>query len=105
MGTYDAAVDLKRVDLNLLVAFDALMAERSVSAAADRLAVGQSAMSSTLARLRKLINDPVLIREGRTMQATPVAEALAEPVREALAQIEEMLSNTHRFDPALDRRS
>ncbi|QYN33526.1 LysR family transcriptional regulator [Pseudonocardia sp. DSM 110487] len=97
-------MDLNRVDLNLLVAFDALMAERSVTAAAARLSVGQSAMSSTLARLRKLLNDPVLVREGRTMVATPVAEALAEPVQQALADIQSMLSGRRSFDPAVDRR-
>jgi DNA-binding transcriptional LysR family regulator len=98
-------VDLNRVDLNLLVAFDALMAERSVTAAAARLSVGQSAMSSTLARLRKLLNDPVLVREGRTMVATPVAEALVEPVQRVLSDVRSVLSGRRGFDPAVDRRT
>lgn len=98
-------VDLNHVDLNLLVAFDALMAERSVTAAAARLSVGQSAMSSTLARLRKLLDDPVLVRAGRTMVATPTAEALADPIRETLDRIQSMLSNRRGFDPALDERT
>jgi DNA-binding transcriptional LysR family regulator len=98
-------VDLNRVDLNLLVAFDALMAERSVTAAAARLSVGQSAMSSTLARLRKLLNDPILVREGRAMVATPVAEALVEPVQQALTDIQAVLSGRRGFDPAVDRRT
>ena len=59
------------VDLNLLVAFDALISERSVTQAARRLSIGQSAMSSTLARLRKLFDDPLLFRDGRTMTPTP----------------------------------
>ncbi|MFJ9381293.1 LysR family transcriptional regulator [Streptomyces sp. NPDC101455] len=100
-----SSVDLNRVDLNLLVAFDALMAERSVTAAAARLSVGQSAMSSTLGRLRALFNDPVLVREGRTMVATPVAESLAGPVRETLDRIQSMLSNRRGFDPAADERT
>jgi DNA-binding transcriptional LysR family regulator len=99
------AIDLNRVDLNLLVAFDALMAERSVSAAAARLSVGQSAMSSTLARLRRLLNDPVLVRDGRSMVATPVAESLAVPVRETLDGIQALLSVRRDFDPAVDQRT
>ncbi|WP_329343417.1 LysR family transcriptional regulator [Streptomyces sp. NBC_01352] len=87
------------------MAFDALMAERSVTAAAARLSVGQSAMSATLIRLRKLLNDPVLIREGRKMVATPAAEALAGPVRETLDRIQSMLSSRQVFDPALDERT
>ena len=67
-------VDLRRVDLNLLVAFDALMSERSVTRAARQLNIGQSAMSSTLARLRKLLDDPVLVRNGRELVATPFAQ-------------------------------
>jgi DNA-binding transcriptional LysR family regulator len=98
-------VDLNRVDLNLLVAFDALMAERSVTAAATRLSVGQSAMSSTLARLRKLFDDPILVREGRTMVATPEAEALVAPVHEALNRIRSLLAGRGAFDPALDERT
>jgi DNA-binding transcriptional LysR family regulator len=98
-------VDLNRVDLNLLVAFDALMAERSVTAAAARLSVGQSAMSSTLGRLRKLFDDPILIREGRTMVATPAAEALAGPVRDTLDKIQSILAGRRGFDPTVDERT
>jgi DNA-binding transcriptional LysR family regulator len=91
-------VDLHRVDLNLLVAFDALMAECSVTQAARRLNVGQSAMSSTLARLRKLFDDP-LIREGRGLAATALAESLTKQVREVLLQIESILTHRTDFDP------
>jgi DNA-binding transcriptional LysR family regulator len=66
-------MDLRRVDLNLLVAFDALMDERSVTRAAERLFVGQSAMSATFARIRDLFDDPVLLREGRQLVPTPEA--------------------------------
>jgi DNA-binding transcriptional LysR family regulator len=97
-------VDLNNVDLNLLVAFDALLTERSVTKAADRLSVGQSAMSSTLNRLRKLLDDPVLVRQGRGVVATPLAESLVEPVRDALSEIDHVLSRTRVFDPAHDRR-
>jgi DNA-binding transcriptional LysR family regulator len=61
-------------------------------------------MSSTLTRLRKLLNDPVLTREGRTMVATPVAEALVGPVQQVLADIQSVLSGRRSFDPAVDRR-
>jgi DNA-binding transcriptional LysR family regulator len=98
-------VDLNRVDLNLLVAFDALMAERSVTRAAERLCVGQSAMSSTLARLRRLLDDPVLVREGRGLVATPFAESLVKPVRDALDGVEAILESRTRFDPVRAERT
>ena len=98
-------MDLNRVDLNLLVAFEALMTERSVTRAAKRLSVGQSAMSSTLGRLRKLLDDPVLVREGRGVVATPLADSLAAPVSDALTQIEAVLSRRTKFDPSRDERT
>lgn len=98
-------MDLNRVDLNLLVAFEALMTERSVTKAAQRLSVGQSAMSSTLGRLRKFLDDPVLVREGRGVVATPLAESLVQPVRDVLSQIDHILSHRAIFDPAHDERT
>jgi DNA-binding transcriptional LysR family regulator len=98
-------MDLRRVDLNLLVAFDALMDERSVTRAATRLYVGQSAMSATLARIRELFDDPVLIRQGRQLVPTPVAEALAGPVKDILDRTGAMLGARGSFDPASDKRS
>lgn len=65
----------------LLVAFDALLAERSVTRAANRLGLSQPGMSNALARLRKLFGDPLLVREGMTLVPTPRADSLAEPVR------------------------
>lgn len=90
--------ELQRIDLNLLVAFDAMMAERSVTRAAERMLVGQPAMSASLARLRKLFGDPLLVRDGRTLVPTPVAESLVEPVREALKLVEGMLASRRTFD-------
>jgi DNA-binding transcriptional LysR family regulator len=98
-------MNLNRVDLNLLVAFDVLMAERSVTRAAERLSIGQSAMSSTLARLRKLFKDPLLVRDGRSLVATPAAEALVEPVRDVVNRVEWVLSRPRGFDPARDNRT
>jgi len=96
---------LGSVDLNLLVALDALLAERSVSRAAERLLVGQPAMSSTLARLRNLFNDPLLVREGRALKATPFADSLAEPLREVLARIDGIINLGQAFDPSVDDRT
>lgn len=98
-------MDLRRVDLNLLVAFDMLMTERSVTRAARRLSIGQSAMSSTLNRLRKLFGDPILMREGRGLVATPLAESLAGPVRDLLTGIENVLSQPDVFDPSTAQRT
>jgi DNA-binding transcriptional LysR family regulator len=98
-------MDLNRIDLNLLVAFDVLMAERSVTRAAARLMIGQSAMSSTLGRLRKLFNDPLLVRDGRILVATPLAESLEGPIRSILTQLTTLLSPARPFDPATDQRT
>jgi DNA-binding transcriptional LysR family regulator len=98
-------VDLRRIDLNLLVAFEALVSERGVTRAAKRLGVGQSAMSSTLARLRKVLGDPVLVRDGRGLAPTPLAESLVEPVRGILLDIEDVLALRDSFDPATDART
>ncbi|WP_082789322.1 LysR family transcriptional regulator [Tsukamurella pseudospumae] len=97
--------DLQRVDLNLLVAFDVLMSERSVTRAAARMQLGQPAMSAALARLRRLFDDRLLVREGRTLVPTPVAESLIGPVRQALALMESALGQRSGFDPAKDERT
>jgi LysR family nod box-dependent transcriptional activator len=96
-------MNLAGVDLNLLVALDALLAERSVTRAADRLGLSQPGMSNTLARLRKLFGDPLLVREGMALVPTPRAEALRQPVQEALGLIQQALAGRPGFDPARDR--
>jgi DNA-binding transcriptional LysR family regulator len=98
-------VDLRRVDLNLLVAFDVLLEERSVTRAAKRLFVGQSSVSATLSRLRRLFHDPILVRHGRQLVATPVAEGLVASIRAALAEIESTLAKRGCFDPTSDHRT
>jgi DNA-binding transcriptional LysR family regulator len=92
------------VDLNLLVALDALLAERSVTKAAARIGIGQSAMSHNLARLRELFGDELMTRGPDGMRPTPRALALADPVRIALAQIETLVSREEAFDPATAER-
>ena len=93
-------VNLARLDLNLLVAFDALLTERSVTRAAARIGIGQSAMSHALARLRAVFADEILTRAPEGMRPTPRALALIEPVRAALAQIQAIVAPPERFDPA-----
>jgi DNA-binding transcriptional LysR family regulator len=96
---------LRSIDTNLLVALDALLDECSVTRAADRMGVSQSAMSRTLARLRELVGDPLLVRTAHEMERTPVAEDLREPLREALSQLEALVTEREAFDPATSIRS
>lgn len=89
-----------RLDLNLLVALDALLTEKSVSLAADRLCLSQSATSSALGRLREYFGDDLLVVKGRQMILTPRAEELIEPVRAVLEQIRTTVAVAPPFDPA-----
>lgn len=90
----------QRLDLNLLVALDVLLEERSVSLAADRLCLSQSATSSALGRLRDYFEDDLLVLKGRQMILTPRAEDLIEPVRAVLEQIRTTIAVAPEFDPA-----
>ncbi|SFG42857.1 transcriptional regulator, LysR family [Novosphingobium sp. CF614] len=89
-----------RLDLNLLVALDALLTERSVSLAADKLCLSQSATSSALGRLRDYFGDELLVVKGRNMILTSRAEELIEPVRAVLEQIRTTITVAPPFDPA-----
>lgn len=92
-------IHLASLDLNLLVAFDALLTERSVTRAAARIGIGQSAMSHALARLRTVFSDEILTRAADGMRPTPRALALARPVRAALSQIEAIVAPPAAFNP------
>jgi DNA-binding transcriptional LysR family regulator len=96
---------LSRVDLNLLVAFDALARERSVTRAAWRTGVTQSAMSHALGRLRDLLADPLLVRGRGGMMLTPRAEALIVPLRSGLGTLARALSEPAVFEAATARRT
>lgn len=96
---------LDRFDLNLLVAFDVLVEERSVTAAARRLHLTQSAMSAALGRLRTALADPLLVRHGRGLVPTPAAMALAPRVREMLGQLRQLIEPEQPFDPAQSVRT
>lgn len=96
---------VRRLDLNLLLAFEALIAERSVTRAAERLSVGQPAMSASLARLRKFFGDPILVREGRSLMPTPRALELTASFGAALDQIDSTLRASRDFDPQTAHRT
>ncbi|MGU3539534.1 LysR family transcriptional regulator [Methylobacterium sp. A54F] len=93
-------VHLAKLDLNLLVALDALLAEGSVTRAAARIGISQSAMSHALGRLRATFSDELLTRAPDGMRPTPRARALVEPVQAALSQIQEITRPPAAFDPA-----
>lgn len=93
------------LDLNLLVALNALIEERSVSVAADRLRLSQSAMSGALARLREALGDELLLQEGRRMVLTPRAVDLGRHVKEILQQVERDVMTRREFDPATSVRT
>ncbi|HET9700627.1 MAG TPA: LysR family transcriptional regulator [Burkholderiales bacterium] len=92
-------MNLRSLDLNLLVVFDALMTERHVSRAAAKLALSQPAVSNALARLRAMVDDPLLVRTSRGMEPTARALEMHGPIRAALAEIQHTLSAPARFDP------
>ena len=97
-------IDLRRFDLNLLIIFEVLMTERSVSRAAERLGRTQSAVSHSLSRLREQLGDPLLVKGARGMQPTPFALEFMEQARPILRGIRRALSPRHAFDPATSRR-
>lgn len=96
---------LNRLDLNLLIALDALLAERSVSRAAERLNLTPSAVSSALARLREYFDDELLVQVGRKMEPTPRAEGLRDAVRDVLVRIDSTIAIQPQFDPPTSDRS
>ncbi len=96
---------LAGVDLNLLPLLDALLSERQVTRAAKRVGLSQPAASRGLGRLRSLLGDPLLVRRGRALALTSRAEALREPVRQALDIVQAAITTPARFDPAAARRT
>lgn len=95
---------LSGLNLNALVALDALLSERNVTRAARRVGITQPAMSQSLARLRELFGDPLLVRKGRSMVLTPRAEAMLLPLSDALLSVERALQLGMGFDPATSTR-
>src|ERR1700741_2045036 len=107
------SVELGAIDLNLLVVFDAVMQERNVTRAGQRLGLSQPAMSHALTRLRYMLKDDLFIRSPKGMLPTPRAEELAMPVRSALDGLQHSLEPsqfipaeaTRRFRIAVDNYS
>ncbi len=95
----------RELDLNLLMALDNLVQLRSVSRAADKMAVTQSAMSNMLGRLRDYFDDPLLVQIGRRMEPTARGLELAEPVRDILVRIEATVRGPSEYDPFTSTRS
>lgn len=98
-------IDIADLDLKLLVAFEAVLIQRSVTAAADRIGLSQPAMSTCLGKLRKVLNDPLFVRTSRGMEPTPFAMELAEPIRHALHLIRQTLNHDKHFDAATSTRT
>jgi DNA-binding transcriptional LysR family regulator len=98
------SLTLNELDLNLLVALDALLQEQSVGRAALRVGLSQPAMSHALARLRRQIADPILVRVGLHMLPTPRAEQLRRPLAQALRNLREVLA-PEQFDSASSTRT
>jgi DNA-binding transcriptional LysR family regulator len=97
-------IDLSQVDLNLLVTFEVLMTEHSVSRAALRLGRTQSAISHSLARLREQLGDPLLVKIGGGMSPSPYAQRLIEDVRPLLRSIQRIIAPPEPFEPATSKR-
>jgi DNA-binding transcriptional LysR family regulator len=97
-------MNLAQLDLNLLVALDALLRERNVTRAGETVGLSQPAMSSALARLRRLFNDELLVRVGREYYLTSLATGLEEPLANILLAIEQTVATRPTFDPASDHR-
>lgn len=96
-------MNLSSLDLNLLVALDALVGEAHVGRAARRIGLSQPAGSHALRRLREILGDPLLVRVGARMERTPRAEALRAPLAAALDQVRDLFV-AERFDPATSSR-
>lgn len=93
------------LDLNLLVALDALITERSISRTGEKIHLSQPATSGALARLREYFKDDLLVPVGRKMVLTPLAEELAQPVRQLLLQSEAIIHRNPAFSPATSDRA
>ncbi len=97
-------MNLRDFDIRLLVALDALLTEKSVTRAGERLHLSQPATSIILARLRQYFGNELLVSAGRRMVLTPLAESLVEPVRSCLLQIQHTIASKAVFNPADSNR-
>ncbi|CRL47267.1 MULTISPECIES: LysR substrate-binding domain-containing protein [Pseudomonas] len=95
--------DLRRVDMNLLVIFETLMFEKNLTRAGEKLFLGQPAVSASLAKLRDLFDDPLLVRNGRTLEPTLRALAILKELQPAMDTISGAVSRAKDFDPSTSR--
>jgi DNA-binding transcriptional LysR family regulator len=98
-------MELREIDLNLLVIFNQLLLDRSVSVSADKLGLTQPAVSNALKRLRAVLKDELFLRTARGMEPTPYALHLAEPVTYALSALQTALTTRDSFDPLTSTRN
>jgi DNA-binding transcriptional LysR family regulator len=98
-------MELRDIDLNLLLVFDRLLKEKRVSNVAESLGLSQPAISNALARLRRLLGDELFLRTPRGMEPTPFASELAEPVAYAMGALHAALNQQLVFDPATSART
>src|SRR5215216_6492064 len=98
-------MELEEIDLNLLVVFKQLLAQRSVSRAAEALGLSQPAVSNALARLRKLLGDELFLRTPSGMEPTPFAEQLSESINYGLGMIHSALNQRSSFEPMASDRA
>ena len=98
-------MNLRQIDLNLLVILHQLLQDRSVSSSADKLGLTQPAVSNALKRLRTVFNDDLFVRTARGMEPTPQALRLAEPIAQALGTLKAALGEQGAFDPATSTRT
>src|SRR5271163_2833775 len=99
-----SSMRLNRFDLNLLMVLDALLTEKNVTRAGERVFLSQPAMSAALGKLREYFNDPLLVRIGRDMQLTSRGLALIEPVRDVLMHAQVVLGTQPGFDASNAKR-
>ena len=97
-------MDIRSVDLNLLVVFDAMVEHRSVTRAAEFLGLSQPATSAAVGRLRTVFDDPLFVKTGAQMRPTPRATELAAPVRLVVDTVKGDILKAPRFDPASAQR-
>jgi DNA-binding transcriptional LysR family regulator len=98
-------VDVSSVDFNLLIVLDALLEERNLTRAGEKVNMSQPAMSGALTKLRRHFDDELLVREGHRYRLTPLAERLQPGVRDALRQVERTLDARQSFNPATSTRT
>src|SRR4030042_5232433 len=96
-------MEFQNFDAGLLIALDALLSEKSVTRAGERLHLSQPATSIILARLRRYFGNDLLVPTGRRVVLTPLAESLVQPVRNCLVQIQHTVASKAEFNPAASR--